>query len=159
MKPNILGVDPGKRMSFALLTGDGEMIKILTLDEYRNPILLKQAFYSFRVAGGNKMVVVSEGSFGMPNQSLQSTLALITPMLVLSGIAVAYGHDWHYVAPATWKAHFNLPGGAANKHVSIQRAIVYWPKHEHRFKSKRGSDRSEAALIALHFIQKELGHD
>jgi len=155
----VIGIDPGLSIAMARIDGDGDLTHCFTCDKDSTPTEWMQLLKGMRTYSGRKPTVVCESVFGMPHQDLSSTLKLVRPRFILEGIVSALEYNWMAVPAAVWKKHFNLPGGAANKQLSVKAVNSYWPKKYARFKGNRANDKAEAALMALWYVQTHITND
>lgn len=76
----------------------------------------------------------------------------------IRGVLAALGLPVEWVGPATWKRHFQLPGGAAQKEVARAHAIKLFPNAD--LARKKDHNRAEAILLARWYVDnRAMGAD
>lgn len=74
----------------------------------------------------------------------------------IRGVLAALGLPVEWVSPATWKRHFQLPGGAEMKEVARAHAIKLYPGAD--LARKKDHNRAEAILLARWHIDTHTAH-
>lgn len=72
----------------------------------------------------------------------------------IRGVVAALGYSIEWVSPVTWKRHFQLPGGAAQKEVARAHAIKLFPGAD--LARKKDHNRAEALLLARFAIDRSM---
>lgn len=145
----ILGIDPGISGAVAFLFPH-EQGRVLAEDI---PVAGDQ------IAGGllfnliDRMkpdVAVIELVGAMPGQGVSSMFKFGRAFGTAIGVIQAAGIPLHFVTPAKWKRHFNLP---ADKEAARELALRMFAKTPEPFARKKDHGRAEAALLALYASQ------
>jgi hypothetical protein len=95
-------------------------------------------------------VAMTELVNAMPKQGVVSTFNFGRAFGTMTGVVQAAGIPLHFVTPAKWKKHFNLP---ADKERARELALRMFPHSTQHFARKKDHGRAEAALLCLYAAQ------
>jgi crossover junction endodeoxyribonuclease RuvC len=142
MKGAIMAIDPGAISgATAILFPDGEVYvgDLAVVNGQLDGAALSRIVRDMRVG-----LAVVERVGAMPKQGVASTWKFGFACGVIQGVLVANGVPVVYVAPQTWKKHYNLIG--KEKEASRQLAILRHPALA-GLDLKRHQNRAEALLM------------
>jgi crossover junction endodeoxyribonuclease RuvC len=157
----ILGIDPGLDGAVAVLTEDGELLRIedmpTLLDGAKgrravNPALFASIVYSTHAARAFCELVGPR-----PTDGSAAGFGFGRSRGIIEGVLAAAGVPLTMIAPPTWKRSAGIAPGRENKDSARSVAIARWPSQAALFARKRDCDRAEAALIGLAGLLREAG--
>lgn len=142
-----VGVDPGKKGGFALISDDGNA-HVDAWDEER-------FIYCIKRVSDRRVVAAVEKVGAMPGQGVTSMFSFGQSYGFIMGVLRALGISYQLVPPAVWKREFGLL--RADKHASIETCkqlfpgVSLLPGEQCR---KDSDGMAEALLIALYAQRK-----
>lgn len=142
-----VGVDPGKKGGFALISDDGKP-HVDIWDEER-------FIYCMKRVSDRRVVAAVEKVGAMPGQGVTSMFSFGQSYGFIMGVLRALGISYQLVPPAVWKREFGLL--RADKHASIETCkqlfpgVSLLPGEQCR---KDSDGMAEALLIALYAQRK-----
>lgn len=151
----VLGIDPGLAGAYALLC-DGEIVRSGDLPRLGEGAQsrISGSLFGAVVRDLAPDVAVIEDVGPHPKEGVSSVFRFGRAIGTIEGVLAACDIAVHRVTPARWKAGLRITGKASGgAEASRQRAIELWPKHSTLFARKSDHQRSDAALIALWFIE------
>jgi hypothetical protein len=167
----ILGVDPGKIPTMALLNVYGDLLEVVPSSVVSKTVKAKKKGAKGREAVlcakalsryignlrirygdplGTRLIVVCEAVSIRKGEGTVSALSYAASAYVLEGICAAKHYDFVSVHPRTWKK------GWSDKSGSLRRAIANWPEMQHHFSMAQDHNKAEAALIGAWFVEERL---
>lgn len=157
----ICGIDPGASGALAFFNvgvGALEMFPMPTVEKRVgsrkrrevDPLGVSAIFTKMR----HPQAVVIERVSSMPGQGVSSTFAFGRGLGVIEGVLAAHGLPVIWVAPTTWKRHFDLL--KQDKSASRAKAAALFPAYESLFSRAKDDGPAEAALMAMWGV---LNHD
>lgn len=156
-----LGIDPGLSGGAAIVEHSPTMIRRLccvfdlpTTGEKAKRRIDAALFYRWLVAQKPDAAFI-ERAQAMPDQGASSGFAYGRAVGALEACVACAGIPLYLIEASVWKRAANLPGGPAGKEASRQRVIQMFPTAE-GFARKMDHQRAEAALIAIHGIERVL---
>lgn len=142
-----VGVDPGKKGGFALISDDGK-VHVDIWDEER-------FIYCMKRVSDRRVVAAVEKVGAMPGQGVTSMFSFGQSYGFIMGVLRALGISYQLVPPAVWKREFGLL--RAGKQASIETCkqlfpgVSLLPGEQCR---KDSDGMAEALLIALYAQRK-----
>jgi crossover junction endodeoxyribonuclease RuvC len=151
----ILGVDPGLTGAMALLSMDGELLRVWDMpanarakgkgNELNGYILSDLVVEVREIATGHKLEACIEHVGPMPRDSRPAAFKFGETTSVIRGVLQAHYIPVRMVTPPKWKGFHALRG--KNKDASRTLAMEKWPAMRDLFLRKKDDGRAEAALI------------
>ena len=142
-----VGVDPGKKGAFAIISDD-DKTHVDIWDEER-------FIYCMKRVSDRRVVAAVEKVGAMPGQGVTSMFSFGQSYGFIMGVLRALGISYQLVPPAVWKREFGLL--RADKHASIETCkqlfpgVSLLPGEQCR---KDSDGMAEALLIALYAQRK-----
>jgi crossover junction endodeoxyribonuclease RuvC len=155
----ILGIDPGLDGAVALLTEDGDLLRIedmpTLLDGAKgqravNPALLASIVYNSHASRAFCELVGPR-----PTDGSAAGFGFGRSRGIIEGVLAAAGIPLVMIAPPSWKRVAGIAPGKENKDSARSVAIARWPNKAALFARKCDCDRAEAALIAMAGLRRE----
>jgi crossover junction endodeoxyribonuclease RuvC len=146
----VLGIDPGAKGAIALLSVDGELLKVVDMpvtQEANGRHATNAALLSAIVANAQCRRIFCEFVAARPTDAKVAAFAFGRARGVIEGVAGAFDLELIFITPPVWKRYAGVPPGKQNKDVARTRAIARWPAQAELFARKGDVDRAEAALI------------
>ena len=156
---NIAGFDPGlNNGAVAILSHEtrqiAAMYDIPTLTDRKKKLIDARQLVNILRAHDVRFVAIEDVAT-RPGQGIVSSGNFMKAVGAIYGVAAALEIPYAWVAPASWKRHFNLLG--SQKEASRTRAIELFPDAQPYLTPKRGSvnkeqtiGRADALLIAAY---------
>lgn len=118
----VAGADPGARGAVALLYPDGQVARVLRLDEHT----LAEVCAALRTLRPRVAVAYLERVGAMPKQGVASTFKFGRSVGELRGVLTALELPWREVTPGAWQRRLGCLSGG-RKRVTRARAQRQWP--------------------------------
>ena len=154
----ILGIDPGKSGTVAVLDEGGELLKVHDTPSTLEPngrSATNAPLLASILARSHARIAYCEFVGARPTDAKVAAFAFGRARGVIEGCAGALGLPIVFLTPPTWKRLADIPPGAENKDLARTRAIARWPARADLFARKCDVDRAEACLIALAGLKRE----
>ena len=153
-----IGIDPGKSGAIAILDGQGNIVSISDMPVVGNQVsgtLLCDIVDAAAITADPlewtvDVMAIVEQVHSMPKQGVASSFDFGKSYGIVLGVLEGARIRTEHVSPQRWKKAMHL---TADKELCRRRAINVWPNDADLFKRKKDSDRAEAALLALWFIE------
>lgn len=142
-----IGVDPGKKGGFAIITDSGQTAT--ALDE-------KAFVYSMYVLRSFDCVACVEHVGAMPGQGVTSMFNFGQNFGFIQGVLTAYGIPFELVRPQKWKKEFSITG---DKNTSIAVCKRLFPDVSllPTERSRKDSDGMAEALLLAEYARRKFG--